>query len=136
MEENREIHIFSNKKRIKQQHEQKSLCSQRISELPDFHIMTHLQSKQSLSSYHKHKHISLYAQMVSYIYIYVCVCVCDGISYAHECSYNFLMLCAFEFWFQFLEHSWMQPDEVGLCNQWYRSYPFSFGSIILKLMIY
>ena len=134
MEENREILIFSNKKRIKQQHGQKSLCSQRINELPDFHIMTHLYSKQSLSSYHKHKHISLYAQMVSYIYIYTHVC--DGISYVHECWYNFLMLCAFEFWFQFLEHSWMQPDEVGWNNQWYRSYPFSFGSIILKLTIY
>ena len=64
MEKNREILIYSKKKRIKQQHEQKSLCSQRISELPDFHSMTHLQGKQSLSSYHKH--ISLYTQMVSY----------------------------------------------------------------------
>ena len=124
MEENREILIFSNKKRIKKQHKQKSLCSQRISELPDFHIMTHLQSNQFLSSYYKHKHISFYAQMVSYIYLCVCVCVCDGMSYVHECCFNFLMLCAFEFWFQFLEDSWMQPDEVGLYNQWYRSYPF------------
>ncbi len=40
---------------------------------------------------------------------------------------NFLMLCAFEFWFQFLEDSWMQPDEVGLYNQWYRSYPFFYS---------
>ncbi|KAK9994047.1 hypothetical protein SO802_023750 [Lithocarpus litseifolius] len=43
MEENGEILKFLNKKRIKKQHEQKSLCSQRISELPDFHSMTHLQ---------------------------------------------------------------------------------------------
>ena len=50
MEENGEILIFSNKKRIKQQRQHKSLFSQRISELPDFHIMTHLQSKESLSS--------------------------------------------------------------------------------------
>ena len=80
MEENREILIFSNKKRIKQQHEQKSLCSQRISELPDFHSMTHLQSKQYLSSYHNHKHISLYKRFhicdgIYHIYMYMPVAI-------------------------------------------------------------
>ena len=70
-----------------------------ISELPDFHVMTQLQSKQSLSSYHKHK-------------------------WFHICWYNFLTVCVFELWIQFLEHSWMQLDEVGWYNQWYRSILF------------
>ena len=123
MEENREILIFSNKKRIKQQHEQNSLCSQRISELPDFHSMTHLQSKQYLSSYHNHKHISLYKWFH----------ICDGIYH----TYMYMPVAIIFWWYvlckfglQFLEHSWMQPDEVGVCNQWYRSYPISYSLLV------
>ena len=130
MEENREILIFSIKKRIKQQHEQK-VCAH--SESANYQISTlWLTFKESnLFLLITNTNTYLYTHKWFHIYIYIYV-----ISYAHECSYNFLMLCAFEFWFQFLEHSWMQPDEVGWNNQWYRSYPFSFGSIILKLMIY